>query len=216
MDTVSLQFQGVCMKSLSMKLHKGHVHMLLNYCQKHNLDLYLVLDSVSNVKSILPKDVKFNYFNEIFLYCNKDPDLYVSINNQLVDENNVNSCLKREIKRNIFNERDDECILEKSIINDGNIYYDLKVSDHRQFSLQDLSLTICRSFIDKSPLCRNIHYLGQELPHRQVDICSDSLLDISIQHQGSICSFLKPLNNDGTKSFSDSREFISDILQLIN
>ncbi len=219
MDKMTLQFQGVCMNTLSIVMPKEGVENLLSYCQKNRLDLYDFLDSVSSIKSVLPKETSIYYYFPDVLFYHTDPfDMYLSINNQSFDQIDPKLCPKEEVQRNIYNLNNRLCILEKSIINEGIIYYDLESEDLKQFESGKLSFALCRSYIDGSLLCRRIYYQGQTVAPSQVFMSPTYCLhDISVQYQGNFYSFLKFSYRDSVANRSGNNQgFISEILEVIH
>jgi hypothetical protein len=140
----------------------------------------------------------------------------MSINNDFFDKININACTKKENPPKIYTEKDEQCLLEKSIINDGIIYYDLDIEDECHVAFHDLSLSMCRSYIDGSPLCQRIFYKDHAFEPQHIFMSSDSLHDISLQYQGSVCSFLKLFQSKTYGNFRGYQDFISDILEIIN
>src|SRR6056297_746586 len=219
MDKITLQFQGVCMNTLSIVMPKEGVETLLSYCQKNRLNFYNVLDSVSTIKSILPKETSIYYYSpEVLFYHTDSFDMYQSINNQSFDQIDTRLCPKEEIQRNIYNSNNSLCLLEKSIIDEGIIYYDLESENLDQFDPHKLIFSLCRSHIDGSLLCRRIYYQDQTVVPNQVFMSpSNSIHEISVQYQGNVYSFLKFSDRDSAAISNGPKQgFISEILEVIH
>ena len=219
MDKITLQFQGVCMNTLSIVMPKEGVETLLSYCQKNRLNFYNVLDSVSTIKSILPKETSIYYYSpEVLFYHTDSFDMYQSINNQSFDQIDTKLCPKEEVQRNIYNLNNSLCLLDKSIIDEGILYYDLESENLDQFDPHKLSFSLCRSHIDGSLLCRRIYYHGQTVAPSQLFMSPrNSLHDISVQYQGNVYSFLKFSCRDSAAiSNGQNQGFISEILEVIH
>jgi hypothetical protein len=220
MEKMTLQFQGVCMNTLSIVMTKEGVEALLNYCQKNKLNLYDVLDSISSIKSVLPKETSiYYYFPDVLFYHTSSFDMYLSINNQSFDHIDTKLCSKEEVQRNIYNFNNNLCILEKSIINEGIIYYDLETNNLKQFEPYKLSFSLCRSHIDGSLLCRRIYYQGRTVAPSQVFMSpTSSLHDISVQYQGNVFSFPKLFSCRDFDAIRNNEKqgFISEILEIIH
>ncbi len=215
MDTIHMEFHGICMQSHSMLITRRSMDILLKSSKQDNVNLYNLLNSTLKFNSLLPEDDLLTYWDNCYMYCNQNPDAYIAINNQDVKKLNFKDIKHKQKNINFEYKHPEYCIIEKCIINYGIMYFKNQIGECDKSDLNKIYLPIFKSTIDKSFLFNTVFYNNFKLDLDHQELFANPINIINIRFDGKNACFINIFDKIINKTCNTVNNVITDIAKTI-